>query len=97
MAVFALHVMKHSGISRSNHSNYILGHHKILAGSKVSTTKVFHYFTCGFTRKIKNDNARYFKTRGEALKKGYETCNACKPQPDYSQRCHRLTLSCHIF
>lgn len=45
--------------------------------SKNST--VFHYPDCKWAQRIKEENKIWFKTREEALKKGYTPCKVCKP------------------
>ena len=48
-------------------------------GSVKSKKLRFHRFTCKWAKKIKPDRAIYFKTRKEAVKKGFVPCSVCKP------------------
>lgn len=51
----------------------------LYVGSVKSKKLRFHRFTCEWAKKIKQDRAIYFKTRNEAVKKGYVPCSVCKP------------------
>lgn len=51
----------------------------LYVGSVKSKKQRFHRFTCEWAKRIKQDRAIYFKTRNEAVKKGYIPCGTCKP------------------
>ncbi len=40
---------------------------------------IFHYPNCKWAKKIKEGNKIWFKSRQEALDKGYTPCKVCNP------------------
>ncbi len=42
-------------------------------------SNIFHYPNCKWAEKIKEENKRWFKSRQEALDKGYTPCKVCNP------------------
>ncbi len=39
----------------------------------------YHYTTCKFSKRIKDENLIYFKTPELAIKAGYKPCRICRP------------------
>lgn len=42
-------------------------------------SKKFHYSSCSYAKKMKQENAVYFNTSIEATNTGYTPCSKCKP------------------
>jgi methylphosphotriester-DNA--protein-cysteine methyltransferase len=44
-----------------------------------STTGKFHYESCRWAQKIRDDHRVYFESREEAIDAGYVPCKVCRP------------------
>ena len=44
-----------------------------------STTGKFHYESCRWAEKIRDDHRVYFESREEAIDAGYVPCKVCRP------------------
>ena len=61
---------------------YIVPETEAVTGNKYAgsiNSDIFHYPNCKWAKKIKKENKIWFKSRKEALDKGYTPCKVCNP------------------